>query len=119
MSVIRRRQNNGSNNYSGISWNYLVSCLGSEMIRFDMEIFTTSMPRWVDALCAEVDPEIFFPIKGSAQSQAFKAKSICRKCPIIDKCLSYAVKHTDLDGIWGATTQREREIIRSKTRRIA
>lgn len=89
------------------------------MIRFDMEIFTTSMPKWQDALCAEVDPEIFFPIKGSAQSQAFKAKSICRKCPIIDKCLSYAVKHTDLEGIWGATTPREREIIRSRARRIA
>jgi len=89
------------------------------MIRFDIDIFKSKMPKWNDALCSQTDPEVFFPIKGSAQSQARRAKKICNKCPMINECLSYAVKHPELIGIWGATTPREREIIRSKARRAA
>ena len=60
-------------------------------------------------LCAQTDPELWFP---TADNQTGKtAKSLCRKCPWKEQCLTYALHH-DLTGIWGATTERERRGIR-------
>ena len=62
-------------------------------------------------LCAQTDPELWFP---TADSQTGKvAKSLCRKCPWKQECLTYALHH-DLMGIWGATTERERRGIRKQ-----
>lgn len=69
--------------------------------------------RWVrDALCAQTDPALFFPPKGSSNGAV--AKRICAACPVLDVCLAYALAHPKLEGIWGATTDRERQTMRAR-----
>ena len=63
---------------------------------------------WQDkALCAEVDPEAFFPEKGGSTRPA---KLVCRGCEVRAECLEYALEHEDVGrfGIWGGTSERER-----------
>lgn len=46
---------------------------------------------WVeDAACTDpdVDPEIFFPGQGQSPEPA---KRVCRRCPVINECLYYAM----------------------------
>jgi WhiB family transcriptional regulator, redox-sensing transcriptional regulator len=57
------------------------------------------------ALCAQTDPEAFFPEKGGSTSAA---KRICLGCPVRARCLDYAVAHDERFGIWGGLSERER-----------
>jgi len=59
------------------------------------------------ALCAETDPELFFPDKG-LNSYGHLAKRICEQCEIRLDCLEVALRREYTDGIWGGTTPRER-----------
>ncbi|MGX9346612.1 WhiB family transcriptional regulator [Microbacterium sp. KNMS] len=63
---------------------------------------------WVrDALCAQVDPDMFFPNHGDGDSAA-PAKSVCRKCDVKAQCLEYALRTRQSVGIWGETSPRDR-----------
>jgi WhiB family redox-sensing transcriptional regulator len=63
-------------------------------------------PTWVeDAICAQTDPELFFPNKGGNPEPA---RRICAQCPVQAKCLELAILDPSLDGIWGGTTYRDR-----------
>lgn len=69
-------------------------------------------PSWADfALCAEVDPEIFFPEKGGS---TLWAKRVCTSCPVTALCLDYALKHGERYGIWGGKSERERRAMRRR-----
>ena len=59
----------------------------------------------LDALCAETDPELFFPEKGGSNRAA---KRICARCDVQDECLMYALEHDEPYGIWGGLSQSER-----------
>jgi WhiB family redox-sensing transcriptional regulator len=61
---------------------------------------------WQDeALCAQVDPEIFFPEKGGSTKNA---KEVCASCPVRFECLEYALNE-DLDtGVYGGLSSNER-----------
>ena len=62
--------------------------------------------HWRDrALCAEVDPELFFPEKGGTTRDP---KRICRACDVRAECLDYALKHGERYGIYGGMSERER-----------
>lgn len=41
-----------------------------------------------------------------------EAKKICLECPYVKRCLEYALKNPELIGIWGATTEYQRQKIR-------
>jgi WhiB family transcriptional regulator, redox-sensing transcriptional regulator len=61
---------------------------------------------WQDrALCAETDPEAFFPEKGGSTREA---KRICTGCEVRAQCLEYALAHDERFGIWGGLSERER-----------
>jgi WhiB family transcriptional regulator, redox-sensing transcriptional regulator len=63
-------------------------------------------PPWtVDALCAETDPESFFPEKGGSTREA---KDICTRCPVQVECLDYALGNNEGYGIWGGVSERDR-----------
>lgn len=57
------------------------------------------------ALCAQTDPEAFFPEKGGSVREA---KRICNRCEVTAECLDYALGHDERFGIWGGLTKRER-----------
>jgi hypothetical protein len=69
------------------------------------------------ALCAQTDPEIFFPIKGD-QGAAQKAKDICRQCEVQKDCLAWAVANNEEFGIWGGLTPKERRGLRERGKPI-
>lgn len=57
------------------------------------------------ALCAQTDPEAFFPEKGGSTREA---KKICLTCEVREECLQYALEHDERFGIWGGLSERER-----------
>lgn len=58
-----------------------------------------------DALCAQTDPEAFFPEKGGSTKSA---KKICDLCVVSPQCLEYALENDERFGIWGGLSERER-----------
>lgn len=64
---------------------------------------------WMDAaVCAQTDPELFFPDGGG---NAALARRICSTCPVVENCLQYAVEHNE-QGIWGGTSAKTRQRMR-------
>lgn len=68
-------------------------------------------PEWMaDALCAQVDTDVFFPAKGGS---ALPAKEICDLCPVVQACLGYALTlGYDLPGVWGGMSENDRKDLR-------
>jgi WhiB family redox-sensing transcriptional regulator len=64
---------------------------------------------YIDALCAQTDPEFFFPEKGASTREA---KLICDACAVKDDCLDFAIIHDERYGIWGGLSERERRKMR-------
>ena len=68
-------------------------------------------------LCAKVDPDIFFP-NPSDRAGFMTAKNICSKCHFVSECLDYALwAEPRLEGVWGGTSPRQRETLRTQARR--
>jgi WhiB family transcriptional regulator, redox-sensing transcriptional regulator len=71
----------------------------------------------LDAACAEVDPELFFPEPGQAP-QAAAAKQVCAGCAVRGPCLEAAVHgpqaRDDHTGIFAGTTARDRVRLRGR-----
>nr|WP_269204429.1 WhiB family transcriptional regulator [Motilibacter deserti] len=66
--------------------------------------------RWQErALCAQTDPEAFFPEKGGSTREA---KKVCLSCEVRSECLDYALAHDERFGIWGGLSERERRKLR-------
>ena len=62
-----------------------------------------------NALCAQTDPEAFFPEKGGSTREA---KRICVSCEVKAECLDYALANDERFGIWGGLSERERRRLR-------
>ena len=70
----------------------------------------TEEPGWQEqALCAQTDPEAFFPEKGGSTREA---KRICSGCEVRAECLEYALANDERFGIWGGLSERERRRLR-------
>lgn len=69
--------------------------------------FVAGARPWLDsALCAQVDPDVFFADRGGSTREA---KKICSRCPVRTECLQDALDRGDVDyGIIGGLTPRER-----------
>ena len=63
------------------------------------------------ALCAQTDPEAFFPEKGGSTREA---KRVCLTCDVRGECLEYALAHDERFGIWGGLSERERRKLKKK-----
>ncbi len=63
-----------------------------------------SLMGWQErALCAQTDPEAFFPEKGGSTREA---KKVCTGCEVRAECLEYALEHDERFGIWGGLSER-------------
>lgn len=63
------------------------------------------------ALCSKSDPDLWFSV-GAMEHKV--AKSICRRCPVRQECLTYAMEEPVDHGIWGGFTERERRRYRRR-----
>jgi WhiB family redox-sensing transcriptional regulator len=67
-----------------------------------------------DAACRDEDPELFFPVgtSGPALSQIAQAKAVCRRCPAMTECLSWALESGQDAGVWGGADEDERRAMK-------
>ena len=63
------------------------------------------------ALCAQTDPEAFFPEKGGSTREA---KRVCLTCEVRSECLEYALENDERFGIWGGLSERERRKLKKR-----
>jgi len=63
------------------------------------------------ALCAQTDPEAFFPEKGGSTREA---KKVCVSCEVRAECLEYALENDERFGIWGGLSERERRKLKRR-----
>jgi len=66
---------------------------------------------WASALCAQVDPELFFPSKGEPTGPA---KAVCAACPVTALCLA-TFGPLVADGVVGGLSARERQALRRRS----
>ena len=64
------------------------------------------------------DPELMFPGSSTSPKAIDAAKDVCRGCAGLDTCLSYALRHK-VEGVWGATSYKERERMRRELKIVA
>lgn len=57
------------------------------------------------ALCAQVDPELFFPEPGFP---AEPARRVCRGCEVRQECLDFALENLERHGVWGGLSPTQR-----------
>jgi WhiB family transcriptional regulator, redox-sensing transcriptional regulator len=62
------------------------------------------------AACKGADTEAFFSADPEQQAVAI---AICRVCPAVRNCLTYALER-DVAGIWGGTTAAQRRDVRRR-----
>lgn len=80
----------------------LAGRIGLELVAVEPE----AEPSWQErALCAQTDPEAFFPEKGGSTRDA---KKVCLSCEVRGDCLEYALANDERFGIWGGLSERER-----------
>lgn len=63
------------------------------------------------ALCAQTDPEAFFPEKGTSTRDA---KKVCAGCVVRLECLDDALRSSDRFGVWGGLSERERRKLKRR-----
>lgn len=68
-------------------------------------------PWMAGALCAQTDPEAFFPERGGSNRDA---KAICARCDVRAQCLEYALRTGERDGIWGGLSPRQRRALAAR-----
>ncbi|MCF3102953.1 WhiB family transcriptional regulator [Streptomyces roseoverticillatus] len=79
-------------------------------------------PGLAGALCAAVEPELFFPVRGD-HATANLAREICARCPVIEACLADALKmeggrsHSNRFGIRGGLSPNQRYQLARRMRR--
>ncbi|MGI8532307.1 MAG: WhiB family transcriptional regulator [Geodermatophilaceae bacterium] len=71
------------------------------------------------AICRDGDPELFFPIgnTGPALLQIEQAKAVCRRCPVTQDCLTWALETGQDAGVWGGLSEDERRALKRRTAR--
>lgn len=75
------------------------------------------MDNWRNsAACRTEDPDLFFPIgtTGPAVVQAEQAKAVCRRCPVREPCLQWALETGQSIGVWGGTSETERRALKRR-----
>ncbi len=72
------------------------------------------------AACREEDPELFFPVgnTGAALVQIEEAKAVCRRrCPVMERCLQWALETGQEAGVWGGLSEDERRAMKRRASR--
>lgn len=69
---------------------------------------TLTPEGWVvHGRCRDNDPDALF-VRGAQQRSA---ASVCRPCPVRQRCLATALDNREEFGVWGGLTERERRAL--------
>ena len=68
--------------------------------------------------CRAENPELFFPTSAASPKRIDEAKAVCLRCPRLDPCLAYALRN-NVEGVWGATSYKERQRMRRELKIVA
>lgn len=74
------------------------------------------VPKFILASCVGLPTEWWFPLQGQTSQQHFqtlKAIKICHECPEKKKCLGFALDNPQVHGIWGGSSPKKRQRMRS------
>lgn len=72
---------------------------------------------WRDrAACLDEDAELFFPVGNTnpAFVQIEEAKSVCRRCDVVQTCLRLAMESDQDSGVWGGLSEEERRALKRR-----
>jgi WhiB family transcriptional regulator, redox-sensing transcriptional regulator len=58
------------------------------------------------AACQPYDTNLFFPEKNESPARGLR---VCASCSVRVECLEYAIEAKEVYGIWGGTTEKERQ----------
>ena len=68
---------------------------------------------WNYAACMDhPQADDWFAEGARGAEEASRAIALCKRCPVQTKCLSYAMGHPEVEGIWGGLTAPERRVVR-------
>lgn len=66
----------------------------------------------LDGLCRGYDSSVFFHPEGergrARETRERKAKDICHRCPVLERCRDHALSVNEPYGVWGGMSARER-----------
>jgi hypothetical protein len=79
-------------------------------------VISITMPHFPNAVCRDVEPEIFFPTEfgAGAEEAIWTAKEFCFSCTHRVDCLKFALKEDITHGVWGGFSATERKSINGK-----
>jgi WhiB family transcriptional regulator, redox-sensing transcriptional regulator len=70
----------------------------------------SSSDNWkLEGLCRTVDPDLWFPEDNCLGTAAIK---VCRRCPVAEECLDYALENNERHGIWGGLSPNQRKLVK-------
>jgi WhiB family redox-sensing transcriptional regulator len=79
----------------------------------DLEFIDGGVEDWRQgAPCGTVDPNLFFEQAEDDDDSTEMAKTICRGCPVSERCLDESMLLREEYGIWGGMTPGERTAYR-------
>jgi WhiB family redox-sensing transcriptional regulator len=73
--------------------------------RLATALLTYKVPWMQAAICAQTDPDAFYPEHGASTAEA---KLVCAGCPVRSECLEYALENNERHGVWAGLSERER-----------
>lgn len=74
-------------------------------------------PEWrEEAACRGVDGRTFYAEEGDDPHYA-AAKRVCARCPVIERCLEYAIGANEHEGCWAGLTPVELGRVQNRARR--
>ena len=77
-------------------------------------VFDESVTAWMhEGNCRVYPPSTFFPSDGVGVD---RARKICVGCPVLTRCLDYALEQRIDHGVWGGCSERERRRILKRRR---
>jgi hypothetical protein len=79
-------------------------------------LLTYAEPWMADAICAQTDPEVFYPERGESIADA---KRVCLGCPVRETCLEWALERKERFGVFGGKSERERRKIEQQRKAAA
>jgi hypothetical protein len=89
--------------------------------RHGRKLATPTVDNWrAYRACTIENAELFFPVGDSAlaRAQAEQAKQVCRRCPVAEWCLQWALETRQDSGVWGGLSEDDRRRIHRRKRPV-